>query len=160
MPIPEDFHAQCLYAPEAWFIHDLVRLDPDERVVIAHVDTTRLGALVDAQKAVPGHPKHLPGAICVQLTATLGCLLAAYTLGMPPTEGWVGFGTAIHEARFPSIGEIGPPVLARADVVSVRTFRATRIVRYRFEYTQGERVVYRAEHTAAWFRPDQSTGST
>jgi hypothetical protein len=36
----------------------------------------------------------------------------------------------------------------------VRTFRATTFVRYGFEFTQGEGCVYRAEHSAAWFRPE------
>lgn len=155
--IPEDFAQQTLYAPEAWFLHDIAELDVEKRVVVGVVDTTRLGALVDAQRAVPGHPKHLPGAVCVQLTGTLGSLLSAYTLGMPPSEGWVGFGTHIHDARFPALGVIGPPVRARAEVLSVRTFRGTRMVRYRFEFTQGEAVVYRSEQTAAWFLPSDAT---
>lgn len=153
MPLPDDFADQCLYSESAWFVHDVLELDVERREVLALVDTTRLGPLVEAQIPVPGHPKHLPGAVCIQLTGTLGSLLAAYVLDMPPAEGWVGFGTHIHEARFPSLGEIGPPVHARATVLKARTVRGTCFVRYRFEFSQEEREVYRSEQTAAWFRP-------
>ena len=152
MPLPDDFAAQCLYTDAAWFVHDVVELDREARSVLAIIDTTRLGPLVDAQVELPGHPKHLPGAVCVQVTGTLGALLSAYVLDMPRTEGWVGFGTHIHEARFPSLGEIGPPVEARATALSVRTLRGTRFVRYAFHFTQEGRDVYRAEHTAAWLQ--------
>lgn len=153
MPLPNDFAEQCLYSPDAWFVDDLLTLDREGRIVVASVDTARLGPLVDAQRVRPGHPKHLPGAVCVQLTATLGCVIAAYTLDMRPTDGWVGFGTHIHDARFPALGVIGPPVHARAEVVSVRTLRSTVFVRHRFLFTQGEATVYRSEQSAAWFRP-------
>ena len=152
MPLPSDFASQCLYAEEAWFVHDLLQIDRDARSVVALVDTTRLGPLVDAQIALPGHPKHVPGAVCVQLTGTLGCIMGVYVLDMPPAEGWVGFGTHIHEAKFPGLGEIGPPMEARATVLSLRTLKGTSFVRYAFEFTQNEQVVYRSQQTAAWFR--------
>ncbi|HHO52917.1 MAG TPA: hypothetical protein ENK18_19090 [Deltaproteobacteria bacterium] len=152
MALPEDFAAQCLYDPRAWFIHDLLSVDREARSVTALVDTTRLGDLVDAQIELPGHPKHLPGAVCVQLTGTLASLLAAYVLDMPRSEGWVGFGTHIHQAAFPSMGKIGPAVHAEATVISRRIFRGTTFLRYRYHFTQDERVVYRAEHSAAWLQ--------
>ena len=157
MPIPPDFADQCLYDSDAWFVHDVLELDREARRVVALVDTTRLGPLVEAQQAAPGHPKHVPGAICIQVTATLASLLSAYVLDMPRAEGWVGFGTHIQEARFPSLGEIGPPVLAACTATSVRSFRGTTFVRYEFHYTQEGRDLYVATHKGAWFQAE--TGS-
>lgn len=154
MPLPDDFAAECLYRSDAWFAHDLVRLEDDPAEVEVEVDTTRLGPLVDAQVEVPGHPRHVPGAVCIQLTGTLGSLLATYVLGMRRSEGWVGYGTHIHDAKFSGMGRIGPPVRARATVLGTRTVRGTTFVRYRFLFTQGEREIYRSEQSAAWFRPD------
>ncbi|MEO0605150.1 MAG: hypothetical protein AAF211_27215, partial [Myxococcota bacterium] len=116
------------------------------------VDTTRLGPIVEAQRVFPGHPPHVPGAVVVQLTATLANLLSAYVLEMPRTEGWVGFGTHIHEARFPSIGQIGPAMQVTCTAVRVRSFRGTTFVRYAYHYVQEGRDVYVAEHTGAWFK--------
>lgn len=154
MAIPPDFADENLYGPEAWFLHDVTTLDRDERRVVGIVDTTKLGLLVEAQHVAPGHPKHVPGAVCVQLTATLAALMSAYVLDLRRTEGWVGFGTHIHEARFPSIGEVGPPMEVSCTALSVRRFRGTTFVRYRYHYTQEDRDVYVAEHTGAWFRPE------
>ncbi|MEN0067200.1 MAG: hypothetical protein AAGA48_34025 [Myxococcota bacterium] len=154
MALPPDFAEQSLYGPEAWFIHDVLTLDREAQRVVAFVDTTQLGPLVDAQHAVPGHPKHVPGAVCVQLTGTLATLLSAYVLDMRRTDGWVGFGTHIHEARFPTLGEIGPPVEAACTAKKVRSFRGTTFVRYAYHYTQEGRDLYVAEHTGAWFRPE------
>ncbi|MBX2799714.1 MAG: hypothetical protein KTR31_18695 [Myxococcales bacterium] len=152
MPLPEDFAEQCFYDERAWFVHDLIELDADNRTLHALIDTTRLGTLVEAQVDFDGHPKHLPGAVCLQATGTLGVLMSAYALDMRRTDGWSGFGTHVHDARFPTLGEIGPPVHARAAVLSLRTFQGTRFVRFRFEFTQDERIVYRSEQTAAWRR--------
>ncbi len=152
MPIPDDFAALCLYAPEAWFIHDVLELNHDEERVVALIDTTRLGFLVDSQRAFQGHPKHLPGAICVQVTGTLGALMANYVHGMRMDDGWAGFGTHIHHARFPNIGVIGPAVHAECRVLKKRTLRGTTFVRYGFEYRQGDKVVYESEQTAGWRR--------
>jgi len=159
VPIPPDFDEQCLYGPEAWFVHDVLELDREARRVVALVDTTRLGPLVDAQRVAPGHPRHVPGTICIQLTGTLATLMSAYVLDMPRTEGWVGFGTHIHEARFPNLGEIGPPMVASCTAKSVRVFRGTTFVRYAYHYTQDDRDLYVAEHTGAWFRPDGVRGA-
>jgi len=151
MPLPDDFAQECLYSESAWFLHDLLEIDVPGRSVTGLVDTTRLGPLVDAQVELPGHPKHLPGAVCVQLTGTLGAVLSSYVLQMRRSDGWVGFGTHIHHAKFPSIGTIGPPVQAQATVKSLRVLRQTTFVRYAFRFTQEDRDVYLAEHSAAWF---------
>ncbi len=152
MALPDDFDAQMLYEPDAWFVHDILELDHEGRSVVGWVDTTRLGRLAEAQRVGPGHPKHFPGAVCVQLTGTLAMILSAYVLGMPRTEGWVGFGTHVHHAKFPSLGEIGPPVEAACTVLSLRTLRATTFARYAYRYTQEGREIYVSEQSAAWLQ--------
>lgn len=152
MPIPPDFADQCLYGPDAWYLHDVLEMDVEQRRVVGLVDTTRLGHLVEAQLVGPGHPKHVPGAVVIQLTGTLATLLSAYVLGMPRTEGWVGFGTHIREARFPSLGEIGPPMEVRCTATSVRQIRTTTFVNYDYHYVQDGRDVYVARHTGAWLQ--------
>lgn len=151
MPIPPDFDRECLYRPEHWFLHDVTRLDAEARVVAGVVDTTRLGSGVDAQVATPGHPKHVPGAVMVQLTGTLGNLHAVYLLGLRISEGWSGFGTHVRSARFPSLGKIGPPMEVQLQVVRHRMFRGQHFCTYAFCYTQEGREVYLSEQSAIWF---------
>ncbi len=155
MPLPPDFDKECLYGPEAWFVHDVLEIDAVADRVVASIDTTRLGALVDAQRDRAGHPKHFPGAVAVQVTGTLGNLHAVYVVGLRPSQGWVGFGTHIKAARFPSMGRIGPPVTASVTVTRKRQFRGTWFFDYQFKFEQEERVCYQSEQTAAWVRAEQ-----
>lgn len=153
MPLPPDFHELCLYTPDAWYIHDL-RLEPEAQRIVGTCDTTRLGPLVDAQRTWPGHDKHFPGAIAIQITGTLAQLYGAYLLDMKATDGWVGFGTHVHNARFRKLGLIGPPVECTATLLSKRSMRGTVFTRFAFLYTQDGDEIYRSEQTAAWIRSD------
>jgi len=153
MPMPPDFEEQCLYSPDAWFIQDLAMFPDDDRIV-GICDTTKLGPIVDAQRPWPGHPKHLPGAVVIQITGTLGQLYAAYMLGLPATEGWVGFGTHVHKARFRRMGEIGPPIECEAKMLSKRTMRNTVFIRFRFLFSQDGEECYLSEQSAAFVQSD------
>lgn len=154
MPLPPDFHAECLYGPDAWFLHDVLHLDAER--VEGVVDTTRLGALVDAQVPLRGHPRHVPGAVMVQLTGTLGNLHAVYGLGLRISEGWVGFGTHVKAVRFPSLGRIGPPMTVSARATRVRVLRGRHFVDYAFRYEQDARLVYESEQTAVYVRGEHA----
>ncbi|MFK7931002.1 MAG: hypothetical protein AB8H79_22645 [Myxococcota bacterium] len=151
MPLPDDFAQECLYSPEAWFVHDLIEVDVEASAVVGRVDTTKLGPLVDAQREWAGHPKHFPGAIALQITGTLGQLHAVYVMGLRPTDGWAGFGTHILEARFRHLGVIGPEVLARCEATRIRKVRGTVFTDYTFTYTQEGKPIYESRQRAAWF---------
>ncbi|MBW2253363.1 MAG: hypothetical protein JRI25_02045 [Deltaproteobacteria bacterium] len=153
MPIPDDFAEQAMYEPEAWYIQD-VEFVPEEKRLVAVCDTTRLGPLVAAQRPWPGHERHLPGAIIIQITGTLGQLYASYVLGMKATDGWVGYGTHIHDARFQKMGRIGPPVLCHAHLKMHRGVAGTMFTRFEIRFEQEGEEIYRSEQTAAWVRSD------
>lgn len=154
MAMPADFEQECLYAPDAWFVHDVLEIDPEAGRVIAWIDTTRLGMLVDAQRTWPGHDKHFPGAVAIQVTGTLGQLHAIYCMGLRATEGWVGFGTHVKRARFPSMGQIGPPATVTVEATRQRQLRGTWFVDYAFRYVQEGRVFYESTQTAAYGRSE------
>lgn len=151
MSLPPDFADECLYRQDQWYLTELLELDAAAGVVRGRVDTTRLGPAVTAQVATPGHPKHVPGAVMVQLTGTLGNLHAVYVLGLKVSQGWSGFGTHIRFAKFPSLGRIGPPMDVRLTVVRHRLFRGQHFCTYGFLYEQEGREVYVAEQSAIWF---------
>ena len=151
MPLPPDFAAECLYTEDAWFVHD-VELFPEESRLVARIDTTRLGHLVNAQRELPNHPKHVPGAVVIQATGTIGHLYAVYALGLRATEGWGGFGTHIHTARFAKLGVIGPEVEVNCKALRARQLRGTWFLRFAFEFRQNGDVIYASEQSAAWSR--------
>ncbi len=146
---PQVWLDECLYHPEAWFL-SRAEVDGDEKRVVGTMDTTRLGLLVDAQRVLPGHPKHVPGAVMIQATGTLGQIWAIAGLGLRPSLGWSGFGTRIHDARFVRLGRIGPPVTATLRDLGHRRLRDTVFTRAAFSFTQEGAEIYRSEQSAAW----------
>jgi len=152
--MPPDFVDECLYTPERWFLHDVTEIDVEGQRVVAVLDTTKLETMVQTQRPWPGHDPHVPGAVMVQITGTLGNLHAVYVLGLRLTEGWFGFGTHIKQARFPTLGRIGPPVICTAHAQRVRSVRGTTFVDYDFHYTQEGQSIYESKQMAAWIRSD------
>lgn len=150
MQFPEDFVREALYAPEFWYLHELVEIDPVEHRVVGRIDTTRLGPIVDAQRPWPGHEKHLPGSVAIQVTGTLGNLHAHCILGLRASEGWVGYGTHVRDGRFKKLGLIGPPVLATATAHKRRHFRGAWFLDYTFAFEQEGELLYSSEQTAVW----------
>ncbi|MCB9665508.1 MAG: hypothetical protein H6732_15455 [Alphaproteobacteria bacterium] len=153
--MPDDvlaaFAAEALYAPEAWFVHRVLSLDPEAGVLVAEMDTTAL-PLVPAQRVVPGHPQHLPAAVAVQATGTLGQIYAVTALGLRVSEGWVGYGTHIEQARWGRMGEIGPPIRLTTTLTRQRTMMGTRFAWFDFLFEQHGQWVYRSRQAAAWRR--------
>jgi len=161
VPIPDEFRAESLYTPDHWYVHDLLEVVRDESGegrdrVVARCDTEQLAdhPLVVGQRAWPGQPKHVPGVIMVQITGTLGNLHAVCVLGLKMSEGWVGFGTHIHEAKFSGLGEIGPAMICELQIERMRRIRGQVFGTYAFRYEQGGKVIYRSRQTASWLRPD------
>lgn len=155
MPLPDDFARELLYAPRSTYVHELVELDTDASRAIALMHTTDLGPLVEDQVVGPSHPKHVPGALMVQATGTLGLLHAVYVLGLRPTEGWGGFGTHMDKVRFRNLGRIGPDVRMEVTATRTRWLRGTCFADYAFTYTQEDQVVFTSTQKAAWVRKDE-----
>lgn len=162
--LPPDFADHCLYARECWFVDAVEHIDAD--TVRVRTDTERLGPLVDAQVVRRGHPKHVPGAVMVQLTGTLGSLHAVYGLGL---RDHVGYGTHIKSARFPALGRIGPPLWAELRCHRIRRLRGRVFAEYAFEFWQaatgdhksGERqLIYVSEQSAIWMPGELAETST
>ncbi len=148
MSLPDDFEEQSLYTPDQWYVHDLI--EASEERVVAVTDTTKIGAIVAAQKPWPGQPKHVPGIVMVQITGTLGNLHAVYGLGLKMTEGWVGFGTNIHQARFRNLGVVGPEMKVTLEVVRMRKLKGQYFGTYTFLFEQHDKPIYQSKQTAIW----------
>lgn len=149
----DDFDREALYTRPGWFVHAVQAIDPVGRRVVAELDTTLIGALVDAQRAIPGHDRHVPAVIAIQMTGTLGQLYAVYVKGLRVTAGWVGFGTHIHKARFARMGVIGPPVTGVATCTRERRIQGTWFLDFEFVLSQGGQPIYTSHQTAAWRQP-------
>lgn len=150
--ILDDFAAESLYEREHWYVHEVVESGDD--LLVGICDTSTLGEhpLVLAQRPWPGQPKHVPGAVMVQITGTLGNIHAVAVLRLRMSEGWVGFGTNILEAKFRGLGKIGPPLRCELRVEDHRELRGTRFVTYAFRFEQEGRAIYTSRQRASWLR--------
>jgi 3-hydroxymyristoyl/3-hydroxydecanoyl-(acyl carrier protein) dehydratase len=154
MPVPSDFLDESLYAEDCWFIHDILEIDKEGGRIVGELDTTRLGQLGAAQRPVGGHAPHVPAAVMIQMTGTLGQMHAIWVLGLRATEGWIGYGTHMKSARFRNLATVGAPIRAELTATRVRWLRNTCFVDYKFRYLQDGQVVYESEQTAAWLKGD------
>ena len=72
----EHFRKTFLYEPGAFFVDEIVRLDPDAKQIEARFDTSRALPLSDLQRVSPSHPAHVAGAELIMATGCLGLLHA------------------------------------------------------------------------------------
>lgn len=147
-----EFIASSLYDPTMWFLHELLEVDREAHIVRALMDTTRLGALVEAQRTDIGQKRHVPAACVIQATGILGNIHAREVLNLRGEDGWFGYGTRIQSARFHTMGDIGPPVIAQCTVTKMRQVRGTWFCDYTFEYTQEGELVYSSQQSAVWLQ--------
>jgi hypothetical protein len=152
LDILDDFAAESLYEREHWYVHEVAERGDDFLVGICDTSTLAEHPLVLAQRSWPGQPKHVPGAVMVQITGTLGNIHAVAVLGLRMSEGWVGFGTNILEAKFRGLGKIGPPLRCELRVEDHRELRGTRFITYAFRFEQEGRAIYTSRQRASWLR--------
>lgn len=150
--MPEAFASESLYTPDQWYVHDILELDAEHVVGVCDTATLVDNPLVVAQRPWPGQPKHVPGAIMVQITGTLGNVHAVFGLGLRMSEGWVGFGTNILTAKFKGLGQLGPPLRCALKVDDQRELGGQLFVTYAFRYEQDGQLVYSSRQRACWGR--------
>ncbi len=153
MPLDPDFLADCPYGPEGLLIDEILEVDPARSLVAARMPTPDDLPLTRAQRADPRrHPRHLNGGLLVHMTGMLGFVHAYHLLGLRHRDGWIGYGARIHSARFGHLARTGVPLVLRGWTTAVRRGPDRLVARYRFEFHQGERLVYQGDQTAMWTR--------
>jgi hypothetical protein len=148
-----EFVADCPYLPEAIFFDEVLEVDRDAGRLVARMPTHEKLPLTELQRAHPvRHPRHVSGGLLVHVTGMLGFAHAFYLLGLRHTEGWIGYGTHIHRARWGRLARIGPPLRLEVRGIQVRRIRGSLYVRYAFHFTQEGETVYESEQGAVWHR--------
>lgn len=151
MPLDPDFLSDCPYAPEGLLIDEILEVDPARSLVAARMPTPDDLPLTRAQRVHPRrHPRHVNGGLLVHMTGMLGFVHAWYLLGLRHRDGWIGYGARIHSARFGDLARTGVPLILRGWTTALRRGRDRVVARYRFEFQQGEALVYRGDQTAVW----------
>ena len=147
------FVDDCPYEPEALLLEEVLEIDKVKGRVVARMPVHADLPITKHQKVHPvRHPRHMSGGLMVHMTGMMGFLHAYYVLELRHRDGWIGYGAKIHEARFTALATPGTPLTLEAIAVRSRRIRDSIMVRYKFEFRQGETVVYEGEQTAMWLK--------
>ena len=153
MPLDPGFVADCPYGPGALFIDDILSIDRDTSTIVARMSAHEDLPIVRDQRVHPTrHPRHVAAALIVHVTGMVGFAHAYYLLDIRHADGWIGYGTHIHEGRFRKMGRIGEPMELACTATSIRKIRGAYVNRYKFRFTQGTDVIYESEQSAIFTR--------
>jgi len=153
MPLAPEFVADCPYGPDGLLIDDIVSLDHETSTLVATMPTRVDFPLTRDQRAHPErHPHHVSGALMIHATGILGFAHAYFLLELRHADGWIGYGTHIHDARFRRMGRIGPPMTLACTATGMRKIKGSIFGRYKFRFEQEGELVYEGDQSALWSR--------
>jgi len=151
MPLEPAFVEDCPYGPGGLLIDEILSIDAEKGEVICQMPMHDELPLTREQRVHPvRHPRHLSGGLMVHMTGMIGFVHAYYVLGLRHAEGRIGYGAKIHEARFLALARPGTPVVLKGWTTRSRRMNDNIMVRYQFEFRQGETVIYTGDQTAMW----------
>jgi hypothetical protein len=153
MALDADFVADCPYGPGAQLLDEIVSIDRETSTLVARMMPTEELPITREQRVHPErHPRHVSGAVMIHATAMLGFAHAYFVLDLRHAEGWIGYGTHIHGARFRRMGKMGTPIELACKATQVRRIKGTIVGRYAFTFRQGGELIYEGDQTALWTR--------
>lgn len=156
MPLDPAFVADCPYEPEALLLEEILEIDRVTGKVVAQMPVHADLPITRHQRVHPiKHPRHLSGGLMVHMTGMMGFVHAYFVLDLRHADGWIGYGAKIHEARFVALATPGTPLTLTATPIRTRRMKNSIMARYRFEFRQGETLVYEGEQTAMWLKVDE-----
>ena len=161
MPLTPEFVADCPYGPGGLLIDDICEIDREAGRVVATLPAHEELPLTREQRAHPlRHPRHVSGGLMVHLTGMMGFVHAYHVLDLRHADGWIGYGGRIYDARFLALGVMGEKMRLACTATRTRVGRERAFVRYDFEFTQGETVVYRSDQSAMWLKIEDGPEGT
>jgi hypothetical protein len=150
-PFDAAFLADLPYDPEVLLFDGLLLVDAEQSRVQCSMPTLETLPLTRSQRVHPvRHPRHVSGGLLVHATGMLGFIHAYYVLGLRHSEGWVGYGTHIHSAKFRKLVPPSTPIVATCTATKVRSGRSRHLVRYEFKFEHEGDVCYEGDQTAMW----------
>jgi 3-hydroxymyristoyl/3-hydroxydecanoyl-(acyl carrier protein) dehydratase len=153
MPLDPAFVEDCPYGPGALLIDEIVEVDRAASRVRALMHTTADLPITRDQRAHPvRHPRHVSGGLMVHVTGIMGFAHAYYVLDLRHAEGWIGYGTHIHKARFRKMASIGAPLHLDIRASDLRKIRGNVFARYELRFTQEDEIVYEGDQSAVFTR--------
>jgi len=150
-PFEQAFLDDCPYDPEVLLVDELLEVDKEQSSVCCNWHTHPDMPITRSQRTHPTrHPSHVAGALMVQATGMLGFVHAYYVLGLRHADGWVGFGTNMHDVRFSKLVPPGAILRCSCRAVRSRIGQVRHFIRYAFEFRHDDTVCFKSEQSAMW----------
>jgi len=158
MALDPAFVADCAYGPGGILIDEVLTIDVERGHVAARMPTHDDLPITREQRAHPiFHPRHVSGGLMIHMTGVVGLVHAYYVLGLRHAEGWVGYGGAIHSARFKALARPGSPLVLEGTATKLRRTPKQILARYTFRFLQDGVLVYEGDQTALWTKLEKPT---
>jgi hypothetical protein len=156
MQLTEDFFEDCPYLRGGLLIDALLEVDRERSKVRVRMPTHEDLPLTREQRAHPvRHPRHVSGGLLVHMTGVAGMVHAYYVLDLRHREGWIGYGGAIHRARFKNLAHTGEPIEIVCTAKQLRKRERTVVARYELVFTQAGKEIYFGDQTAMWMKVEE-----
>lgn len=156
MALDPQFVEECFYLPEGLMIDEVLEVNEDESLVRMRMPTHDDLPITRLQKVHPTrHPRHVSGGLIIHMTGVAGMVHAYYVLGLRHSEGWVGYGGAIHKGRYKNLAVPGEPIEITCKATRVRRRTKTIVARYDLLFTQQGKPVYEGDQTAMWMKVEE-----
>jgi 3-hydroxymyristoyl/3-hydroxydecanoyl-(acyl carrier protein) dehydratase len=157
MALDPAFVADCPYGPGGFLIDEILEIDRDKGLVRARMPTHDDLPLTREQRAHPErHPRHVSGALMIHMTGMVAFVHSYYVLGLRHSDGWIGYGVRIQNARFHALAPPGDPIELSCLAKRVRKQSKSVFAEYAFEFTQSGRLIYEGAQSAMWQRIESS----
>lgn len=155
MPLDPELLDEAFYLPEGLMIDEVLEVDEAESLVRVRMPTHDALPLTNLQRVHPErHPRHVSGGLIVHMTGVAGMVHAHYIFGLRHSEGWVGYGGAIHKGRFKNLAPPGEPIEITCRATRVRRRERSIMARYDLRFVQGDKEIYEGDQTAMWVKVD------
>jgi hypothetical protein len=157
MPLDPEFVADSPYLPGGLLIDEVLVIDREQSLVVVRMPTHHELPITREQRAHPvRHPRHVSGGLMVHMTGVAGLVHAYYVLDLKHRDGWIGYGGAIHRARFKALAEPGDPIEIECRCRQIRRGDQRILGRYDLVMRQAGKVVYEGDQTALWMRVSEA----
>jgi len=162
VPLDPAFTKDCLYMPDGLLIDDVLTVDREQSLVRVRMPTHAGLPLTNTQRVDPiVHPRHVSGGLMVHMTGVAAFAHFYYVLGLRHSDRWTGYGVRIQDARFHSMGKVGPPMILECKAIRQRKRGKRLLMEYQFHFFQEEKLVYEGRQTALWLHvPEGETVET
>jgi len=153
------FERGYMYHEAGILVDRLIRIDDENGVIEAELDTSRPLAYSTLQRTTDAHPLHVSAGDLLMATGTLACLYAWLRLGCKWEDGWAGFGSRVHRIDFKHMVQVGPPLEMRLQRTALRRGSKRIMLRCALRFSQEGRLNYVGDQTAMFVRNLSRVGS-